>query len=104
MFTHHRLQRNPCEAWSVAIQLHVIETIMQGIMAFAVVMGFMFALSDVPDVQVAVAQPIVPAMSLAMSAALGMEKLSWVSGLGIFFSVSGVKKFYFCARMLVCLG
>lgn len=63
---------------------------MQGLMAFAVVMGFMFALSDVPDVQVAVAQPIVPALSLGMSAALGMEKLSWVSGLGIFFSVTGM--------------
>lgn len=63
---------------------------LQGIMAFAVVMGFMFALSDVPDVQVAVAQPIVPALSLGMSAALGMEKLSWVSGLGILFSVSGM--------------
>ena len=54
------------------------------------VMGFLFALSDVPDVQVAVAQPIVPALSLGMSAALGMEKLSWVSGIGILFSVTGV--------------
>lgn len=65
-------------------------------MAFAVVMGFMFALSDVPDVQVAVAQPIVPALSLGMSAALGMEKLSWVSGLGIVFSVSGVSSCLSC--------
>eukprot|EP00892_Ulva_mutabilis_P007089 jgi/Ulvmu1/4752/UM020_0036.1 len=70
-----------------------IDIFLLGIMAFFVVMGFMFALSDVPEVQVAVAQPIVPALSLGMSAALGMEKLSWVSGLGIFFSVSGAIAF-----------
>jgi hypothetical protein len=45
--------------------------------------------ADIPDVQVAIAQPLVPALALGMSAALGVEKLSYVSALGIVISVAG---------------
>lgn len=58
-------------------------------MCYAVVMGFMFALSDLPEVTVAIAQPLVPALALGMSAVLGIEMLSYVSLLGIFISIAG---------------
>jgi hypothetical protein len=59
-------------------------------MCYAVVMGFMFALSDLPEVTVAIAQPLVPALALGMSALLGMEILSFVSLGGIFMSIAGM--------------
>jgi drug/metabolite transporter (DMT)-like permease len=59
-------------------------------MCYAVVMGFMFALSDLPEVTVAIAQPLVPALALGMSAVLGIEILSYVSLGGIVVSVAGV--------------
>ena len=58
-------------------------------MCYAVVMGFMFALSDVPEVQVAISQPLVPALALGMSALMGTEVLSFVAGGGILRSIIG---------------
>ena len=62
---------------------------LQGLICYAVVMGFMFALSDLPEVTVAIAQPLVPALALGMSAVLGIEMLSYVSLGGIVVSVAG---------------
>jgi drug/metabolite transporter (DMT)-like permease len=62
---------------------------LQGLMCYTVVMGFMFALSDIPEVQVAIAQPLVPALALGMSSVFGMERLSFVSALGIAVSIAG---------------
>ena len=62
---------------------------MQGALCYAIVMGFMFALADIPEVQVAIAQPLVPALALGMSAVLGTEVLSAVSGGGILLSIAG---------------
>ena len=62
---------------------------MQGALCYAIVMGFMFALADIPEVQVAIAQPLVPALALGMSALAGSETLSWVAGSGILFSILG---------------
>jgi drug/metabolite transporter (DMT)-like permease len=64
--------------------------VLQGLMCYAVVMGFMFALSDLPEVTVAIAQPLVPALALGMSAVLGIEMLSYVSLGGIIISVAGM--------------
>lgn len=63
--------------------------LLQGLMCYAVVMGFMFALSDLPEVTVAIAQPLVPALALGMSAVLGIEMLSYVSLGGIVISIAG---------------
>lgn len=70
---------------TIPILLHML----QGLMCYAVVMGFMFALSDLPEVTVAIAQPLVPALALGMSAVLGIEMLSYVSLGGILVSVAG---------------
>lgn len=63
--------------------------VLQGLMCYSVVMGFMFALSYLPEVTVAIAQPLVPALALGMSAVLGIETLSYVSLGGIFVSIAG---------------
>ena len=62
---------------------------MQGVLCYGSVIGFMFALADLPEVQVAIAQPLVPALALGMSALFGGEALSIVSALGILLSISG---------------
>ena len=69
---------------------------MQGFFCYSIVMGFMFALADIPEVQVAIAQPLVPALALGMSAVIGMESLSWVSGLGIVLSIAGATHLHSC--------
>lgn len=53
------------------------------------VIGFMFALSDLPEVQVAIAQPLVPALALGFSALVGTEAISLVTAGGIFLSIAG---------------
>ena len=58
-------------------------------LCYSIVMGFMFAIADLPEVQVAIAQPLVPALALGMSAVIGTETLSWVAGLGIACSIGG---------------
>ena len=63
--------------------------VLQGLMCYAVVMRFMFSLSDLPEVTVAIAQPLVPALALGMSAVLGIETLSYVSLGGILVSIAG---------------
>lgn len=66
---------------------------MQGMLCYGNIIGFMFALSEISEVQVAIAQPLVPAIALGMSAVAGLEKLSVVSGVGILISVSGAVAF-----------
>jgi hypothetical protein len=62
----------------------------QGLLCYAVVMGFMFALSDLPEVQVAIGQPLVPALAFGFSAVVGTEVLSKVAAGGILLSIAGV--------------
>lgn len=73
---------------------------LQGLLCYSIVMGFMFAIADLPEVQVAIAQPLVPALALGMSAVAGTETLSWVAGLGIVCSIGGVFR---ASLSIVCL-
>jgi EamA-like transporter family len=70
---------------------------LQGMFCYTMVMGFMFALSDIPEVQVAIAQPLVPALALGMGALAGSEPLSVVSGSGIVLSIAGASGSRFLA-------
>jgi hypothetical protein len=104
-------QNRPHESPAELSQLcmpDVKDSLVQGLMCYAVVMGFMFALSDLPEVTVAIAQPLVPALALGMSALLGLEALSYVSLLGIVLSIAGTFQCLanFCAGQctwLLCL-
>lgn len=49
----------------------------------------MFALQQLPEVQVAIAQPLVPALAFALSAMLGIEQLSVTAVSGIVISIAG---------------
>jgi drug/metabolite transporter (DMT)-like permease len=64
-------------------------------MCYGSVMGFMFALAELPEVQVAIAQPLVPALALGFSAMLGIELLSVTAVSGIVVSIAGAVAFTF---------
>lgn len=67
----------------------MVDIFVLGMFCYTIVMGFMFAISDLPEVQVAIAQPLVPALALGMGAVVGSEPLSIVSGFGILLSIGG---------------
>jgi drug/metabolite transporter (DMT)-like permease len=57
----------------------------------------MFALQQLPEVQVAIAQPLVPALALGFSAMLGIEELSVTAVSGIVISIAGMLVLVSCS-------